>query len=314
MSVKEAVSTAEKGISLVKQLDSLAETFRPFRPEVRRMRIDYLNKNSEIKYYLNIPSGVKRSFHQGRIELPITPGFVVDEVLDFDAGELIKTDYNPVNGKWNFYTDSFPSSERYMVTLRGKLSDDFLKRLVDVKCASNPTQRATDECYWIHSALKDVSILEKIWNELDIEKINIDVRIGVERMFTSLLPSEVKKRMEIQKELLTAVMRGDRNINPLKQRYRRISRNVNITPSELYEFFMKLASGEFFSSYLDLEKPFQFSNIEPEKSITSLLPEKIKVGVLTDLNLQIPAVKGELRFKREKYETSVKEKMEELTS
>ena len=300
----DAISTAQSAISLVKQVDAVLEVFRPYKPEVRRFRIDYLTRTSEIKYLLNIPSGANRITHS-KIELPATTGFRIDEVLDLDTTDLLRINYDSKGEKWVFNANDFPNSNRFMVTTKGVISSDFLNRLVAVNCATNPTRKEDYDCYWIHSALKDVSILEKIWDELDVERVNVDVRIGVERFFSSAIPESVKERLKVQSELLNAIQQGQRNIEGLKSKYRHSVKKAKISPSDLVDLVMRLVSGEFFSSFVNLDKPFVLGAIEPHRELTSVIPERVKVNVLSDLNLQLPAAKGELTFKRKEFTDAV---------
>ena len=311
--IGKTISAAQNGVGLVKQIDEVLNAFRPYQPEVRRFRIDYLTKTSEIKYLLTIPAGAKRLTHV-TVELPATTGFKIDEVLDMDTTNLLNVRYDAQGGKWVFKANDFPDSTRFLVTTRGLISQDFLDRLVGVNCAANPTRRNECDCYWIHSALKDVSILQKIWDELDIEHVKIDVRIGVERFFSQAIPEPVKKKLEIQKDLLLAIQQGQRNIEGLKSRYRFAATKTKISPSELIDVMMKLVSGETFSEYVSLDKPFELGSIEPHRELTSIIPEKVKVGILTDLNLNLPAAKGELTFKRKDFIDAVTESIKTFTS
>jgi hypothetical protein len=301
---KDAISTAQSAVSLVKQIGEVLEVFRPYKPEVRRFTIDYLTRTSEIKYLLNIPSGVNRKTHR-KIELPVTTGFRIDEVLDLDTTDLLKINYDSRGEKWVFNANDFPNSNRFMVTTKGIISSDFLSRLVAVNCATNPTRRGDCDCYWIHSAIKDVSILEKIWDELDVERVNVDVRIGVERFFSSAIPESVKQRLEAQSELLTAIQQGQRNIEGLKSKYRYSVRKAKISPSDLVDLMMRLVSGEFFSSFISLGEQFVLGSIEPYRELTSVIPERVKVNVLSDLNFRFPFAKGELTFKRKDFTDAV---------
>lgn len=301
---RDAISTAQSTVSLVEQVSKVLEIFRPYTPEVRRFTVDYLTRTSEIKYLLNIPSGVKRITHR-KIELPATTGFRIDEVLDLDTTDLLKINYDSNGEKWVFNADDFPNSNRFMVTTKGIISLDFLNRLVAVNCATNPTRREECDCYWIHSAIKDVSILEKIWEELDVERVNVDVRIAVERFFSSAIPEPVKERLKIQSELLDAIRRGERNIEGLKLKYRHSAIKAKISPTDLVDLLMSLVSGEFFSNFISLDKPFVLGSIEPHRELTSFIPERVKVNVLSDLNFQLPAAKGELTFKRKDFTDAV---------
>lgn len=301
---KDAISTAQSAVNLVTQMDSVLEVFRPYKPEVRRFRIDYLTRTSEIKYLLNIPSGLNRKTHR-KIELPVTTGFKIDEVLDLDTTDLLRVNYDSKGQKWVFNANDFPNSNRFMVTTKGLISPEFLNRLVGVDCASNPTRKGDCDCYWVHSALKDVSILERIWDELDIERVNVDVRIGVERFFNSAIPEVVKERLRVQSQLLNAIQSGQRNIEGLKSKYRYSVRKAKISPSDLVDLLMRLVSGDFFSSFVSVDEPFVLGSIEPHRELTSVVPERVKVNVQSDLNLKLPAAKGELTFERKLFNDAV---------
>jgi hypothetical protein len=258
---------------------------------------------------LKIPSGLKRKTHR-KIELPATTGFKIDEVLDLDTTDILNVDYDVENQKWVFNANDFPNSNRFMVTTKGLVSQEFLNRLVGVNCASNPTQKGDCDCYWVHSALKDVSILEKIWDELDIDRVNINVRIGVERFFNSAIPEVVKERLKTQSLLLSAISSGQRNIEGLKSKYRYSVRKARISPSDLVELLMRLVSGDFFSSFVSVDEPFVVGFIEPHRELTSVVPERVKVNVQSDLNLKLPAAKGELTFERKLFTNAVEKGIE----
>lgn len=308
--IQRALKVAETSSGLVRQIDDILNIFRPYKPEIRKFRIDYTEKSSEIKYLLQMPSGIRRQTHR-TVELPARIGFRIDEVLDLDTTEMLDIDFDTTGNKWIVNTSKFTGSERFLVTLKGNVSDHLLKRLVSVDCASNPTFREEEDFYWIHSALKDVSILEKLWHELNIDRVHMDVRIGVDRFFSSAIPKDISARFEAQAKLLNAIASGQRNIQNLQLDYRRRRRQSRISAAELVDIFTKMVSGEFFRNYIQVDEPFNVGTIEPFRQFTSLVPERVKVGVRTNLDFKMPAVKGNLRFKRKRYEESVTEMIDE---
>lgn len=309
--IKDILSTTQTGISLAKQIDGLLEVFRPFKPEVKRFRINYLDRSSELKYLITIPSGLKRKTHR-KLELPATTGFRIDEVLDLDTHNFLNITFDSVENKWIFDAKNFPKSEKFLVTLKGKVTKKFLDNLVSIECATNPTRKKDTDCYWIHSALKDVSIFEKIWNELDIERVNTDVKIGVERYFGPAIPKEIKKKFETKQKLLDAIAQGQRNINPLKLRYRQATAKTTVSPSDLLDVIMRLVSGDFFAEFIGVDKDFTVGSIQPKREITSIIPEGVMIDVYADLNYKLPTAKGNLIFERERYVEQVKETIDEL--
>jgi hypothetical protein len=234
---------------------------------------------------------------------------------DLDKLEKVNFAWEFKDDKWILLLDRLPSSERYWLTLKGKVSSSFLDRLVSIKAAENPSRKGDIDVYWIHSALKDVSILEKIWSELNIERVNADVRIGVERFFTAAIPNTIKQNIQLTKELLDAIAQGDREReHRLKYKYRLSRRQAKISPQELYDLILKLVSGDFFSSYVRVDNPFELGSIEPTKHFAVLIPEKVKVSVQTDLSFKIPAAKGNLSFERQKYIHAISNAVEEFLS
>ena len=308
--IQKALNAAETSAGLVRQIADILDIFRPYKPEIRKFRIDYTEKSSEIKYLLQMPSGIRRQTHR-TVELPVRTGFRIDEVLDLDTTEMLDIEFDIAGNKWIANTSKFPESERFLVTLKGTVSDQFLNRLVSVDCAADPTCREEDDYYWIHSALKDVSILEKLWHELNIDRVYTDVRIGVDRFFSSAIPKDISERFEAQSRLLNAIASRQRNIEYLKLDYRKRQGQSRISASELVDIFTKMVSGNFFRSYIQIDKPFNVGSIEPFRQFTSMVPERVRVGVLTDLDFKMPAAKGNLRFERKKYQESVNDMIEE---
>jgi len=309
---KEILSALKTGVTITKQLEDISRSLRPFQPEVKSFRIDYIEKGSEVRYFLFIPSGVRRRIKR-RVEIPAISGFHVYEMWNLDTLEKVKSSWRYEGNKWVFDPKKLPDSEKYGLTLRGKVSTDFLNQLVSVKAAENPCKEKDIDKYWIHSALKDVSILERIWDELNIERVNMDVRIGVERFFTSAIPSLIKRRLFITKQLLDAIASGDRNREQrLKYRYRILQRTVRISPSELYDLILRLVSGDFFGDFVGVDEPFIIGNIEPAKKLDVLIPERVKVGVQTSLNFKMPVAKGNLQFERKNYVDSITERINEF--
>jgi hypothetical protein len=312
---KEMIRASEAlrtGVTIAKQLDDISKGLRPFQPEVKSFRIDYIEKASEVRYLLLIPSGVRRRIKR-RVEIPAVLGFRVHEMWDLDTLEMVDCSWSFESDKWVFDPKKLPNSEKYALTLKGKISTDFLSQLVNVKAAENPCREKDVDKYWIHSALKDVSILERIWDELNIERVNMEVKVGVERFFTSAIPSAVKERLKTTSQLLEAIARGDRNREQrLKVKYKTLQRIAKISPAALYDLILKLVSGDFFVDFVGVDEPFIIGNIEPSKQLDVMIPKRVKVGVQTNLNFKMPAANGNLKFERKNYVDSITEKINDF--
>lgn len=305
-----ALSAIQAADILLKQLTKVSEQLKPFDPSIKSFRIDYLGRDSEVRYLLLIPDGIRRQIRR-KIEIPAITGFRFDEMWDLDKAMPVDSSWAFNGEKWILDVTKLPSSERYWLSVKGKISKNFLDELVSVKVAENPSRDAEEDKYWIHSAMKNVEFFEKIWTDLNIDQVNADVRIGVERMFSSAIPVGLKEKLEIQQKLLNAITSGNRDEEQrLKYRFRRMP--ISVAPITLSNLLGKLVSGEFFGDYVRVGPPFTVNSIEPIKETGMFIPEKVKVGVQTDLNYRVPAAKADLCFQRHKYSQLVTEEVKSI--
>jgi hypothetical protein len=308
--IASAIALAQATKELLKDLNVLSEQLKPFNPDVKSFRIDYLGRNSEVKYLLLIPNGIRRQLKR-KVEIPAITGFRFYEMWDLDKLEIVNSPWAFNGEKWVLDVTKLPSSEKYSLTVKGRISKEFLEQLVSVKAAENPSRQEEKDFYWIHSALTNAEAFKKIWTELNVEQVNANVRIGVERMFTSTIPEGIKEKLGLQQKLLGAIASGNRDEEQrLKIKYRTMK--GKLAPSELSDLFIRLASGDFFADYVTVEQPYVMNAIEPIKEIGTVVPEKVKVGVQTDLTYKNPTAKGNLCFLRHKYSLAVSEKVKEV--
>jgi hypothetical protein len=158
--IASAIAIAQATKELLKELSALSEQLKPFKPDVRSFRIDYLGRNSEVKYLLLIPDGIRRQFKR-KVEIPAITGFRFYEMWDLDKMETVNSPWAFNGEKWLLDVTRLPSSERYWLTVKGRISKEFLEQLVSVKAAENPTREGENDFYWIHSALRNAEALEQ---------------------------------------------------------------------------------------------------------------------------------------------------------
>ena len=100
----------------------------------------------------------------------------------------------------------------------------------------------------------------------------------------------------------------------MKHKYRQSTKKSKVSPNDLLNFFKKIISASFFSDFINLDHPFQLDSIRPDLQPTQIIPEKVLVSVLSNLNLKVPASKGELKFEKGRFTTAVTENFKELTT
>ena len=156
--------------------------------------------------------------------------------------------------------------------------------------------------------LRDVTILERLWEDLEVEDVDIDVRVGIDRCFATALPKDVRKALEATQELLAAARSRDREkMMKAWYKYRMYARKI---PSieELNLFVQKVTASDFFRDYITVDRPFRIGEIR-RGEVGVIIPEIMFVEALTDLNLQNPAAIGYLTFKKKLYAEAIKDEL-----
>lgn len=299
----EKIKAAKTGLDIVEQLNRLYKAFGPYKPEITSMRINYREGTSDLTLYLNIPETIKRKIRHA--EIPAYTGYRICEMYD-ESFNRVDYAVEYTNGKWVLHANKLPASEKYLVIMKGSISKEALDRIVKVHAPEDPKKEEDSDKYWIHSAIKDMRILEQIWKELAVERVNVDVRVGVERYFTTSIPRPIKMMLRARENLLRAIESGERERFRLESRYRYWKRTARATTGEIYELIRKLVSGETFANFIYVDTPYTISSIEPVTPAL-FIPEKVGVGVETDLSFQVPAAEGYLVFKKKDFSYNVSE-------
>jgi len=284
---------------------ALLEIFKPLKPETRKITIQYRTCKSRIELVIETPDGLCRKLR--KIEIPAWKGFRVVEMRDETFHE-IEALWKKHGEKWVLPISSLPASRRFLIILEGSVPRDFIKRIVRVQPALNRDQTEELDRYWLNCMLRDVTILERLWEDLEVEDVDVGVRVSIDRCFATALPKEVKEALEATQELLAAARGRDRGkLMKAWQKYRMYTHKI---PSieELNLFVQKVTASDFFRDYVTVDHPFRIGEIR-RGEVGVIIPEIMFVEALTDLNLQNPAAIGYLTFKKKLYAEAIKDEL-----
>jgi len=307
----ETAKNAVKGANIViGWLEKASEYFKPFTPEVKSIIVNYKNKRSEINLLLNIPDGVRRKIHS--VEVPAYQNFTVYDMLDESfarVGELWQYE----DGKWKLDPSKLPKSEKYLLMLRGSIPNETLNALVRIQPAVNRDQTEEVDRYWLDCMLRNVALLEKIWQELSIDEVNVSVNVGIERCFSTTIPKELKTRLDATRDWVAAGRGKDREeVIRTWHRMRQVSQTSKVTVEDILDIIHKMTTGETFGTFLAVDHPYRIGEIRmPQKSI-SLIPAQMAVEANTELGLKKPTATGYLSFKKKDYTEEVKASLDKL--
>ncbi|HML03652.1 MAG TPA: hypothetical protein VK487_09830 [Candidatus Bathyarchaeia archaeon] len=305
------LDNANKSLDFVDKIQKLLEKLQNYKPEIKSLRVNYLTKATEMKLLFKIPQGVQRKFKD--VEIPAYPGYSIKEVFDGTTLDRVEVDWQLKNQNWVADAKVFGASDRYLIILEGSISDVALERLVKLYCPDDPQRGSDVDRYWIDSAIKDMAILEKIYDELTLDKVTTCVNVGVERQFTSSIPIEVKNWIRAR-AIADISLRGRdrekayRSFRLLKIAERRLG---DFSPTSVRNLARDVLSPETFMYYISIDKPFHISHLNPLEE-SHWVPEKIGVVVETDLSYKTPVAQGDLIYKKIDFASRLQEEIKKL--
>ena len=290
-------------------IDKVIDYLRSYKPETKSMTINYRTQDAEIELVLYIHDNLKRKLR--KVEIPAYQNFVIDEMRDESftkIGELWQFKDN----KWILNPAKLPPSERYLLTLKGKLSNDILKRLVYVQPAANKDRTEEIDRYWLRSMIRNVESIEKLWDALNVDEVSARVRIGIERYLSTTIPKELKRRIDVTRKWIHVGRSRDRQQlhkvwGEMRQTY-----NTNISADEIIDLIYKLTDGSFFSQFVLVDRPYMLGDIRREETFKGTFPERMQVIASTCLTLKQPIAAGYLTFKKKEYTKTIEEKFSDI--
>jgi hypothetical protein len=274
--------------------------YRAYSPEISALTFNYMYRSWQAKLVLNIEkSGVS-------IQLPKSLGASLIEILEGKSLHLLN--YHENDTIYKFQTKI---SGLHRITLDGLVPSDFFKKVVDIRSSADTTSNSDVDKYWLNAALRDAEMLQKFHDEFIVDRITPSIKVGIARIFTTSVPPILRRRLQAQRKLLSAIESGRREVRVLSVKYRRIARESRLQPYQILDTASSLVDGDYFRGFLVLEGPFQLGAVYPDYQF-EILPERVSVQVYTKLNLEQPTADGYLTFLKREYSKSVADKYSEL--
>lgn len=306
MSERPAALTA----NLVDVVSNAYEFFDDFRPETKSVRYNYREATSEITFLLHVPDSRKRQF--GKVKIPISGGYRL-------KGMFSLPDYNPVNAAYtskegyiSFNPKELPNQDQYIVTLNGAVDPQTLKEIVHLKAPEDPTRTEEEDSYWVHSAIKRPGVMKEVYDDMQVDHVDISLKVGVQRCFSNGIPEDVLKVFDRTQELLQASNEADRNeILTASRRRHQARRDLSTSPAEAADIIRSLATADNIQEFIRVDDPFRERNINPGTPEQNIFPETVSVDVTTDLDLDRQAVDGDIVFRKKSFEEFVEGKIDD---
>ncbi|MGD0175880.1 MAG: hypothetical protein ABSC50_03525 [Candidatus Bathyarchaeia archaeon] len=310
MDAETVKATVESANVIMGWLEKAKEYLKPFKPEVKSMVVNYKNRRSEINLLIHVPDGIRRKAHS--VEVPAYQNFTVQDMLD-ETFARVGGLWRYEDGKWKLDPAKLPKSETYLVMLRGVVPPETLNQLVRVQPAINRDQTDEIDRYWLDCMLRNVALLEKIWQELNIEEVDVGVKVGIERCFSTTIPKEFKQRLEATRRWVAAGRGKDRQEILLAwRRMRTINQGSKVSADDILQTIYKLTTGDAFGNFLAVDSPYRVGEIRREERFSGLFPARMAVEATAELGLKRPVAEGYLTFKKKDYTQEIKVSLDKL--
>jgi hypothetical protein len=210
-------------------------------------------------------------------------------------------------------SSALPASERYLLKLRGVVPQEAISDLIRIQPAQNRDQTPEADKYWLNSMIRNIDFLEKIYRQIEVNNVDIAVKVGIERCFSTTFPEELKRVLGASQRWIRAGYGRDRNeVQRAWQNLRSMAGSSRIDASAIATTIYKLTLGELFTDYLSIDTPYLLGEIKREERFMGLFPEKMSVEATTDLTLKQPIATGYLTFKKKDYMKKIEDFISEL--
>jgi hypothetical protein len=297
-SASEAAKTANQIIEVMQKISRSLERIHFFKKEAQSIYIKTPQKIVQYDAAIRVrESGVISK----KIRFPLPQVECINGMCMPSLFQLGKSIKRTPTGFVLSVEDIPAGTELVLMQFQYKIPDSkFITNLVETKVATEPLESNHMDEYWMSAQLRFPQILKKIYTDLRVEDIDLDVNVAVDNEIRTAIPFAVKKDLQIIREMLSETERGKAHALLLEhlQMKRRLSVDIYSIITEIATLFSPLR----FKSFVEVTAPFRYSDSKQGTSFSDyagqLVPKMMTVVSLADLNLELPAVNGKVLYKK----------------
>lgn len=294
----------DTGVSVTSEVigwyDRVRRFFADFKPETRSMSINFGKQTCSISFKIIVPDGWKK--RKRKVVLPAYKGFSISSMVDSSLNTH-KHLWKRIGQEYVLDARELPLSETYMITMKGCVDRKALSHFVYIKPAQYRAKGETDSSYWLHSSLRNFRMLESIYTDLEIDDVNINVSVGVDKMFSLSIPSKIKERIAAMNRLSGAASSNDRQ--EWLRAMRSYKPHAHSTLKQYSESFLRLVdtltSKDAIERHVTVDRPYGLESVWRPENYGGLVPKGVIINVVTDLTLRNPTATGYLKFDKKSY-------------
>lgn len=299
---------------IVDALDRVKDYFSGYKPDARSVTYDYRNQTSEMTLKITVPDNLGRHARgrsAGKVQIPRARGYEFREMFSSEDFAPVRAPWTKTESYWVLDPTNLPPGENYMIRLdKRDIDAEEFTRIIDLNVPDDPVTKNGVDQYWVQSAIKDPRQLEATYEELKVDNVDLDIRVGVQRCFSNAIPDDVLEGFKRWTEVRNAENRNE--VVVAHRRFRKARKRMKMSEGELANYIRSLASAEQFEEFISIDSPYRRQEIEPTAYEHAIFPEQIRVSISTNLSLEQKAAKGTLEFHKEDYEEHIRDETEDL--
>lgn len=295
---------------IVVWFNTIKEYFKDFRPEARSMTINFSSQTSTIGLAIVVEEGFRKNHN--KIKIPAYKNFKITKMQDASFHQIHSL-WKYDNKNWVLNARDLPPSDGYLIELEGAIEETNLKNLVHIKPSINRDSNDDVDRYWLDASLKNPKMLEQLWTELQIDEVDLTVKIDVNKMFALKLPQEIKDKADAIQKYLQAGRQGDRGLLfKAMQYYKREERKNPFHPNDFIRVIKNLTARNTLLDYISVDERYNIGEVDNFTAYNGIIPQDIKVHTLTNLTLQNPQALGYLTLQRKLYLEKIQEEFDKI--
>jgi len=199
-----------------------------------------------------------------------------------------------------------PSGENLLLNFGFRIKDDqFVKKLVQKNVQRDSPRELNDELdeYWMHAQLKEPKIFRrKGYGRLDLRDIDFSVNVGIHQDLKTAIPSDFVRNLKIISEWIKTKDRVEKwrlGWEHLRLKPKSYTGNEEELISDIQSLFFP----HEFKRFVEVREPFRYQESIRGVDFYDLpfqaFPKLMTVVSRTTLNLETPASKGKLIYKKQ---------------
>ena len=303
------MSVSITGDKIFEWFEKIKSYFDDYKPEPKSMTINYSTKTCSIEMLLTVDDGYRKKHRN--IKIPAYSQFTITKMQDITFTRIEKL-WKLIGDEWVLNAKELPSGNTFFIEITGVINANDVNNLIHIKPSVNPDTDEHVDRYWLDASLNNPKMLEDIWNELQIDEINVGVKINVNKMFAMRIPALLKEKSDAIQEYIDAGLQGDRNeIHRTKSAMRKQFRLSGYTQNDFLNMISNLTTRETLLNYLTIENNYRIGDLK-QPNYRGWVPQNIHVEAVTKLTLKNYQSIGYLTLKKKQYLEKIDENIDEI--